>query len=177
VRCGGDYDRWDLEVRGGAFAVARVRLGVEEHGSGRQVLRFHSWALPSRGAAGAAIAFGTFAAAAAADGVAATAVPLGAMAAGLVLACLRDCANATGTLRRAIAVQARETGDDLLLDKADRIATAGQGATPAISVNHAARGLAANGARPGEDARRPAPEAARFARSPRTLDTAREARR
>jgi len=37
VRCGGAFDRWDLEVRGGAVATARVWTSVEEHGNGRQL--------------------------------------------------------------------------------------------------------------------------------------------
>jgi ABC-type nitrate/sulfonate/bicarbonate transport system ATPase subunit len=37
---GGDFDRWDLDVRGGALAGARVQMAVEEHGGGRQQLRF-----------------------------------------------------------------------------------------------------------------------------------------
>jgi hypothetical protein len=37
---GGDFDRWDLEVRGGMFGGARTLAGVEEHGGGRQMVRF-----------------------------------------------------------------------------------------------------------------------------------------
>jgi hypothetical protein len=37
---GGDFDRWDLEVRGGMFGGARTLAGVEEHGGGRQMIRF-----------------------------------------------------------------------------------------------------------------------------------------
>src|SRR5262249_9789076 len=40
---GGDFDRWDLEVPGGIFGSCRVRMAVEEHGSGRQLVRFRSW--------------------------------------------------------------------------------------------------------------------------------------
>jgi hypothetical protein len=40
VAAGGDYDRWDLEVRGGLFAGARLLMAAEEHGSGKQMLRF-----------------------------------------------------------------------------------------------------------------------------------------
>ncbi len=39
VRHGGDFDRWDLEVRAGALGGCRARLGLEEHGAGRQMLR------------------------------------------------------------------------------------------------------------------------------------------
>jgi hypothetical protein len=37
---GGDYDRWDIAVRGGLFAGARVLMTVEEHGAGKQMFRF-----------------------------------------------------------------------------------------------------------------------------------------
>jgi len=36
---GGAYDRWDLRVRGGLVGGARVLVGVEEHGAGRQYVR------------------------------------------------------------------------------------------------------------------------------------------
>ncbi len=37
---GGDFDRWDLEVRGGALGSARVLTAIEEHGAGRQLVRY-----------------------------------------------------------------------------------------------------------------------------------------
>lgn len=43
VRRGGDYDRWDLEVRGGLLASARTLIAIEEHGAGKQLIRFHLW--------------------------------------------------------------------------------------------------------------------------------------
>ena len=36
---GGDYDPWDVEVRGGLFGSARLQFAVEEHGDGKQMLR------------------------------------------------------------------------------------------------------------------------------------------
>ena len=39
---GGDYDEWDLEIRGGFFGSVRVLMTVEEHGSGKQLLRFRA---------------------------------------------------------------------------------------------------------------------------------------
>jgi O-antigen biosynthesis protein len=43
VLSGGDYDRWDIEVRGGMLGSARTRLAVEEHGAGRQLVRTRWW--------------------------------------------------------------------------------------------------------------------------------------
>jgi GT2 family glycosyltransferase len=43
VRRGGDYDRWDLEVRAGLFASVRLLITVEDHGAGIQLVRFRWW--------------------------------------------------------------------------------------------------------------------------------------
>jgi GT2 family glycosyltransferase len=40
---GGDFDRWDLEVWGGMLGSCRLRMAVEEHGGGRQLVRLRSW--------------------------------------------------------------------------------------------------------------------------------------
>jgi GT2 family glycosyltransferase len=48
VRRGGDFDRWDLEVRGGLLGTARLMMVIEEHGERRQYIRLRIWpmALP-----------------------------------------------------------------------------------------------------------------------------------
>ncbi|HEX3556461.1 MAG TPA: glycosyltransferase [Thermoanaerobaculia bacterium] len=43
VLTGGEFDRWDLEARGGVLGSARLRTAIEEHGAGRQLLRVRSW--------------------------------------------------------------------------------------------------------------------------------------
>jgi glycosyltransferase involved in cell wall biosynthesis len=43
VMRGGDYDRWDLEVRGGLLGTARLLMVIEEHGNGRQYVRLRLW--------------------------------------------------------------------------------------------------------------------------------------
>jgi hypothetical protein len=43
TRRGGEYDRWDLEVRGGMFGAVRTLMTVEEHGQGRQLVRVRVW--------------------------------------------------------------------------------------------------------------------------------------
>src|SRR3989337_1613078 len=40
---GGNFDPWDLEVRGGMFGNARMIMGIEEFGGGKQLVRFRIW--------------------------------------------------------------------------------------------------------------------------------------
>jgi hypothetical protein len=40
VRRGGDFDNWDLEIRSGLLGSARLRMVAEEHGQGRQLVRW-----------------------------------------------------------------------------------------------------------------------------------------
>jgi len=50
---GGPYDRWDVEVPGGALGTARLLIAVEDQGAGRQYVRFGIW--PKCSSAGLAI--------------------------------------------------------------------------------------------------------------------------
>jgi O-antigen biosynthesis protein len=43
VLSGGDFDRWDFEIKGGLLASLRVLMTIEEHGGGKQQIRFRSW--------------------------------------------------------------------------------------------------------------------------------------
>ena len=40
VRRGGDFDNWDLEIRSGLLGSARLGMVAEEHGQGRQLVRW-----------------------------------------------------------------------------------------------------------------------------------------
>ena len=40
---GGNFDRWDLEVRGGMLGSGRLIMGVEEFGGGKQLVRYRLW--------------------------------------------------------------------------------------------------------------------------------------
>jgi GT2 family glycosyltransferase len=100
---GGDYDRWDLEIRGGPLGAVRLRAAVEEHGAGRQLARYRIWPRLSRGAVAAtALVLALLAAAAVDDAWVATAL-LGAIAAALVLRELQECAAGTAVATAAIA--------------------------------------------------------------------------
>jgi GT2 family glycosyltransferase len=106
VRLGGDFDRWDLSVIGGPFGRARALLAVEEHGRGRQYLRFRIWPAVRR------LPFLLFVA-----GLATAALLdqawwvgglLGASALGLFAATLRECGAAQAEIGAALgALQAR----------------------------------------------------------------------
>jgi hypothetical protein len=101
VRRGGEYDNWDLEVRGGFLACVRTRLGVEEYPRGRQYLRFRAWPCLYRAAYAAALP-GVFATGAAFQQASSAALALSAIATLILLRALGDYAAAIGSLRTAV---------------------------------------------------------------------------
>ncbi len=108
VRPGGRWNRWDLALLAGPFGRARVLMAVEEHGRGRQYLRFRVWPDVRRlpflllvaGLSGAALLDGAWLA----GGV------LGAAALALAAATLRECGAAQAEIVAALrAMEARAT--------------------------------------------------------------------
>jgi len=85
VNDGGPYDRWDLEIAGGALARARLLIAVEDQGAGTQYVRYGIWPKCS-GVGLAIIAFLAALAGAAATGAAWTAAAVFAGAVILVIA-------------------------------------------------------------------------------------------
>jgi GT2 family glycosyltransferase len=67
VRRGGDFDRWDLEARGGMVGRARLLIAIEEHGGGKQLVRFQVSPRWSIAAIATVFGFGALAAMAAHD--------------------------------------------------------------------------------------------------------------
>jgi GT2 family glycosyltransferase len=104
---GSAYDRWDLQVRGGMLGVARMRIAVEEHGGGNQLVRFHSWPKFSRFGLALMVMFGALAAGAVFDGAVEASIVLGALAALVGGSVFQDCATAVGNVLRAIDRQSR----------------------------------------------------------------------
>jgi GT2 family glycosyltransferase len=105
---GGDFDRWDLEVRGGLFGAARVLTVVEEHGAGRQLVRARSWPRVSPQGLAAAGFFAALVCVAALDGARAAAF---AFAFGALVAAARtllECGAAMSTILRAAECRAAE---------------------------------------------------------------------
>jgi GT2 family glycosyltransferase len=110
VHRGEEFDNWDLEVRGGLLASARLRMVVEEHGRERQLVRlrvsprFQRIGLPCATALGAlAIAAGRAHAWVACDSLLLGAIlPL--------LVSLRDCGLAVGLIRKVSRTCAFQEG-------------------------------------------------------------------
>ncbi len=103
VRHGGDTDLWDLEVRDGTLGSVRVRMAVEEHGAGRQLVRLRAWPLPSPVVLTMALGLLLLATGAAADGARAAAAVLVVASAALMVRASNDCAAALAALYCAAA--------------------------------------------------------------------------
>ena len=102
VRRGGDYDRWDLEVRGGLFGAARTLMTIEEHGSGRQMVRFRSWPKCSTQGLLWIALFAVLAAGAAFDHAWHSATVLGLITALLISRTVQECTETMATLLHAL---------------------------------------------------------------------------
>jgi GT2 family glycosyltransferase len=111
---GGPYDRWDLAVREGASGVARLRMCIEDHGHGEQVVHFRVWPWPDAlGLNGLLICVPTILASAAAwDRAWPAAAVLGGIAAAFSVRLSRQCTAAAGLLAKQVLAAGRQ---DLLL--------------------------------------------------------------
>jgi hypothetical protein len=95
---GGDYDRWDMEVRGGVCGRSRLLMAFEDSGSGTQLVRVRTWPRCSSFVALALAAAGLLSLIAAIDGAYGVSVILGLIAALLAWRMVREC----GVAKRAI---------------------------------------------------------------------------
>ena len=125
VRQGGDFDPWDLSVIGGPFGRARARMAVEEHGGGRQYLRFRVW--PAVRRAPLLLFVAALAAAALFDQAWLAGGVLSAAALGLLGATLRECGSAQAEIAAALgSMQARVSSaspvEPVALETAPRLA-------------------------------------------------------
>jgi GT2 family glycosyltransferase len=102
VNRGSDFDRWDLEIRGGLLGRIRTRMAVEEHGAGKQFLRCRSWPVFSFAGLGVVALFAALATGAALDhaGLAAALLAVfGLLPAGWLL---EGCGGAQAYLERGL---------------------------------------------------------------------------
>jgi GT2 family glycosyltransferase len=102
VARGSDSDRWDLQVRGGAFGVARLLCAVEEHGGGRQLARFSWWPRYSRAVVVLLLGFGGLTVAALVDRTWIAFAVLGLATIAVSGLAVLDCAAAAASIARAL---------------------------------------------------------------------------
>jgi hypothetical protein len=99
---GGPTDPWDLEARTGSFGSGRLLGTVEEHGHGRQMVRWRLWPrVPVASVVGAAIAL-ALATLAAIDGRVGPALVLAALGVVVVARTVLDTGNALAVLASAV---------------------------------------------------------------------------
>jgi O-antigen biosynthesis protein len=110
IRRGGDFDRWDLEIRDGPLGSARLLLSVEELGGGAQLVRYRCWPVVRRVTVGTVIALAAVGAAAEVGGVAVIAWTAGILAAALAVLSVVECGAALGALLAAVAAGVDATG-------------------------------------------------------------------
>jgi len=99
---GGDFNDWDLEVRGGLFGSIRTLMAIEEHGSGKQLIRFRAWSRCSPAGLGFALLFALLSWWAALDQAWVAFGLLSGLAAALVFRMLSECAYATAALLNSL---------------------------------------------------------------------------
>ncbi len=98
---GGHFDRWDLEVRGGVLGAARLLMATEEHGAGRQLVRFRVWPHLSALTAGSVAGLVGIASIAAGDGAWLVAAVLAGVGLGLGTLVVRACGAAASAFLAA----------------------------------------------------------------------------
>jgi hypothetical protein len=123
VQRGGEHDSWDLEARDGQMGAARLRMAVEEHGAGRQVVRLRSWPRWRPRGLAVMVLFATLAVGAVVDGAWIASAVLGAAAVFLALRSLQECGIAMARLRWAI--DQLQTEGPLMPDGASRATPVG----------------------------------------------------
>ncbi|PYQ06445.1 MAG: glycosyl transferase, partial [Acidobacteria bacterium] len=102
VHHGGDWDRWDLEVAGGRVGAVRLILAVEDHGAGRQLVRWRWWPSASPVVLAFALVLAELSLVAGLDGARFVAGILGAAAGWLVFRVVRQCGAAAAAVQRAV---------------------------------------------------------------------------
>jgi O-antigen biosynthesis protein len=110
VLSGGSFDRWDIQVRTGPLGSARIRLGVEEHGHGRQLLRFRVWPRWSRGGSALAAVFAGFAVLAFGHASVGTVIVLASLSLATLVQMARQCGSSIGLCLRALDLEASGAG-------------------------------------------------------------------
>ncbi len=99
---GGPTDSWDLAVRAGLIGATRSRLLIEEHGSGRQLIRVQDWPQIPAVTVAMLVGFAAIAPVAVLDGAWATATVTTLLAVALVGRWIYECGKSAAVTRRAV---------------------------------------------------------------------------
>ena len=102
VRRGGEFDPWDLEIRAGLLGAARLLMACEDHGAGRQLVRFRTWPHWSLTGLGVVVIFGGLSLGAFLSGAWTGAAILGLAALLVALRGAFECGAAIGAVTRAV---------------------------------------------------------------------------
>jgi hypothetical protein len=141
---GGDYDRWDIEIRVGMLISARLQMAVEEHAAGAQLIRLRASPRLSIGACGIGAVLVVLAVAAALDHASFAAFVPASFAAALLAWLLVESALVAGIVGHAVE-QADEAATAVRRGPPRRLASSlpASAATPGSSPTSG--GLAAAG--------------------------------
>lgn len=99
---GGEYARWDFEIRAGIFGGTRVRLAFEDSGSGTQLVRARAWPRPKCRTAVMLSVTGGLALGAIADGADRAAAVLTAITVFIACRTVLDCAVSMRSMREGL---------------------------------------------------------------------------
>jgi GT2 family glycosyltransferase len=110
VRSGGGFDSWDLEVSGGPSGGVRLASAVEEHGQGRQLVRFRVRPYVTVTTLVAVLLLACCSLLAARDAATVAAVVLGAGAAAVVLRSSLEASAASSAVLRAVRSDGERPG-------------------------------------------------------------------
>lgn len=102
VSRGGDFDRWDLELRGGLMGCVRVLMAVEEHGGGKQLVKFRTWPRCYTAGVVLTLLFAALSAAAAMAGAWVACGVLNLMAFLFMIRIFKECASAMSAIIRVV---------------------------------------------------------------------------
>ena len=109
----GDYDRWDLDVSGGMFGKVRLLMSIEEHGAGKQLIRFRLWPRCSVKAVLVVLAFIVLSIGAAFDQAPAASLIIGVIATLIALRTFGECAGATfAALKAARSITLEQASEE-----------------------------------------------------------------
>ncbi len=109
VRRGGEFDSWDLETRGGVLAGVRLSTTIEEHGSGKQLVRARCRPTYSCSAVTLTLLLGALGAAAAITGAEIAAVLLVAIAVALGARMLAEASSALALTAQVLSGSAENS--------------------------------------------------------------------